>query len=234
MRWSPKSRVLPFRSCHNAEVFGGISIPPIPDAIQEFKLQTGDNDADLGEFYGSVVNVVTKAGTNKFRGSVWEYNENDMYNANDCFNKLHQLVTNATHSANRPGRYKENSFGGVFGGPVILSGYNGHNRTFFTVDFQRTDYTQVNQWTETVPTANMQNSGFSNLFDTLTLNYQAAGGYGKPLNSMKQDALGRYFQVGMMLDPATTRAVPCGSIDPITGLATNCILSGFSSVTGST
>lgn len=37
----------------NAEVFGGITIPPIPDAIQEMKLQTGDNSADLDEFYGS-------------------------------------------------------------------------------------------------------------------------------------------------------------------------------------
>lgn len=202
----------------NVEVLSGISIPPIPDAIQEFKLQDGNNSAEIGEFYGPVLNVVTKQGTNKFDGSVWEYNENDMFNANDYFNKLHQLVTNATHTPNRPGYYKENSFGGVFSGPVILPGYNGHNRTFFTVDFQRTNYTQTVSWNETVPTATMQSSGFQNLSDTLTLGYQ--GPTGNPLNSMKEDALGRWFQVGMMLDPATTRAIPCGSFDPITGLST--------------
>lgn len=204
----------------NSEVFGGITIPPIPDAIQEMKVQSGNNSATMGEFYGTVVNVETKAGTNKFQGTVWEYNENDMFDANDYFNKLHQLVTNSVHTPNRPGRYKENSFGGVFGGPVILPHYNGHNKTFFTVDFQRTDYTQSNQFTSTVPTLNMQNSGFTNLSDIFDLNYQTvAANAGK---SEKTDGEGRSFQVGTILDPATTRAIPCGTVDPITGLTANC------------
>jgi hypothetical protein len=67
-------------------------------------------------------------------------------------------VTNAKHTANRPGRYKENSFGGIFGGPLILPGYNGRNRTFFTMDAQRTDYSQVDPYTQTVPTSTMQSS----------------------------------------------------------------------------
>jgi hypothetical protein len=186
------------------------------------RVQTGNNSAELGEFYGPVVNVVTKAGTNKFQGSVWEYNENDMFNANDYFNKLHQLVTNSVHTANRPGRYKENSFGGVFGGPVILPGYNGHGKTFFTVDYQKTYFSSVVQYTQTVPTALMQSSGFRDLSDTLKLSYQAAGTTGNPLASEKQDAEGRYFQAGMMLDRATTRAIPCGSVDTITGIIVNC------------
>lgn len=206
----------------NVEVFAGVTIPPIPDAIQEFKLQDGNNSADLGEFYGPVVSVVTKAGTNKFHGSAWEYNENDAYNANDYFNKLHELVTNAAHTPNRPGRYKENSFGGLFSGPVILPGYNGRDKTFFSVDVQRTNYSAVDQYTETVPTPTMQSSGFTNLADTLTLNYQAAGTTGVPTSSEKEDPLGRYMQTGMMLDPATTRAIPCNSVDPITGLTANC------------
>jgi hypothetical protein len=206
----------------NLEVFQGQTMPTIPDTVQEFKVEDGNNDASLGEFYGPVVNIVTKAGTNKFQGEAWEYNENDMYNANDYFNKLHQLVTNATHSPNRPSRLKENQFGGILGGPVILPGYNGHNRTFFTVDFQYDYYADASSFTGTVPTSTMQSSNFTNLSDTLTLNYQAAGGTGNPLSSMKPDALGRYFQVGMMLDPATTRAVPCGQPDSITGIVANC------------
>jgi hypothetical protein len=196
----------------NAEVFGGITIPPIPDTIQEFKLQTGNNPAELGHSYGTVVNVVTKTGTNKFKGSVWEYNENDMYNANDYFNKLHQLVTNSVHAPNRPGRFKENSFGGIYGGPVIIPGlYDGHNKTFFTADFQWTYYTSAPSYTGTVPTQTMQQSNFSNLSDILTLN-----------TTMKTDGLGRSFQQGIILDPGTTRAVPAGTVDPITGLAASC------------
>jgi hypothetical protein len=196
----------------NNEVFGGQNISPIPDTIQEFKLQSGDNGADLGRSYGSVVNVVTKTGTNKFRGEVWEYNENDMYNANDYFNKLHQLVTNATKTPNRPGKFKENSFGGIYSGPVVIPHvYNGHNRTFFTADFQYTYYNTSSTYTGTVPTSTMQDSGFTNLSDVLRLS-----------TATKIDPLGRTFQVGTMFDPATTRWVPCGSTDPITGLSATC------------
>ena len=205
----------------NAEVFGGITIPPIPDAIEEFKLQTGDNPAELGHSYGTVVNVVTKAGTNKFRGTAWEYNENDMYNANDYFNKRTQLLHGPTPLPNRPGRFKENSFGGFYSGPVILPGYNGHDKTFFTADFQYTYYTDTPSFTGTLPTGTMQSSNFTNLVDTLGLT-----------KNTKLDGLGRTFQQGTILDPATTRAVPCTSTTPdtITGLLPNCTASGVQGV----
>lgn len=195
----------------NAEVFGGITIPPIPDAIQEMKVETGDNPTEVGHSYGATVNVVTKAGTNKFQGEAWEYNENDMFSANDYFNKRSQLLHTPTPLPNRPGRLKENSFGAVYGGPVILPGYNGHDKTFFTVDFQYTYYTAEPSYTGTIPTATMQSSGFTNLVDTLNLS-----------NATKIDGLGRTFQQGTVLDPATTRAIPCGSIDPISGLTAGC------------
>jgi len=204
----------------NQEVFGGIAIPPIPDAIQEMKVESGNNGAESGEFYGTVVNVETRQGSNKFEGEAWEYNENDMFDANDYFNKLHQLVTNSVHTPNKPGRYRENSYGGVFSGPVMLPRYNGRNKTFFTVDFQRTDYTQVVQDTQTVPTLNMQNSGFTNLSDIFDQSYQtSAANAGK---SEKIDGEGRHFQIGTILDPATTRAIPCGALDPVTGLEADC------------
>lgn len=206
----------------DAEVFGGITIPPIPDTIQEFKLEDGNNSAELGHSTGAVVNVITKSGTNQFKGEVWEYNGNNFFNANDYFNKRNQLYFDNPAQPNKPPVYKVNSYGGLFGGPVRLPHYNGKNRTFFFVDYQRTQFTQTASYTGTVPTANMQNSGFQDLSDTLTLNYQKAGG--KPANSEVTDGLGRSFQRGTMLDPATTRAVPCGSVDPITGLPTDCTL----------
>lgn len=195
----------------NAEVFGGVTIPPIPDAVQEFKVEDGDNSADLGEFYGPVLNVVTVAGTNKFKGSVWEYNENDAFNANDYFNKRNQLLHGPTPLPNRPGRFKENSFGGILGGPVMLPGYDGHNKTFFTADFQYTYFTNSPSFTGTLPTATMQSSGFQNLVDILGLNHNT-----------KIDGLNRTFQQGTILDPATTRAVALNAIDPITGLQATC------------
>jgi hypothetical protein len=192
--------------------FGVSVIQPIPDTIQEFKLESGNNTADIGISYGSVVSMETKVGTNKFQGKAWEYNENDMYNANDYFNKLHQLVTNSAKTPNRPTRSKENSFGALYGGPVIIPHiYNGHNKTFFMIDFETTYFANAPSYTGTVPTSAMQSSGFSNMSDTLTLSKSTA-----------KDGLGRTFQAGTMFDPATTRWIPCGSIDPITGLTAGC------------
>lgn len=193
----------------NAEVFGGITIPPIPDTIQEMKVETGNNDADLGHSYGTVVNVVTKAGTNQIKGEVWNYDENDMFNANDYFTKRSEL---SGGHPNRPGRFKENEPGFVFSGPVIIPHvYDGHNKTFFTVDYQYTHYVATPSYTGTIPTATMQNSNFTNLVDTLNQS-----------STIYTDGLGRTFQAGTITDPATTRAVPCGSVDPITHLPTDC------------
>ena len=53
--------------------------------------------------------------------------------------------------------------------------YDGHNKTFFTVDFQVTKYTDAPSYTGTLPTATMQSSGFTNLVDTLNLTLEHTG-----------------------------------------------------------
>ena len=88
---------------------GGISIPS-PDAIQEFKVQTSLYDASYGRGAGANVNVVTKSGTDRIHGNLFEFLRNDVLNANDFF-------LNAQGSP-RP-VLKQNQFGGTIGGPVI-------------------------------------------------------------------------------------------------------------------
>src|SRR6185503_13633820 len=87
---------------------GGIAIPS-PDAIQEFKVQTGLYDASYGRNAGSNVNVVTKSGGNNFHGSAFEFFRNDVLNANDFFR----------NRAGQPrGILKQNLFGGTVGAPI--------------------------------------------------------------------------------------------------------------------
>jgi hypothetical protein len=188
---------------NNLEYYGGQSIVPVPDAIQEFKFMDGNNSAEFGHSAGAVVNVITYSGTNAFNGHVWEYFGNEDLNGNDYFNKL--------NGKGRP-EFRDNEFGGLLGGPVLLPHYNGRNRTFFFFDFQRTDYATVNQYTQTVPTATMQSRqnpslAFTNMQDLLTVS-----------SSTHKDALGRTFQYGTILDAATTRQLPASGIDPVTGL----------------
>lgn len=182
----------------NLEFYGGTTILPIPDAIQEFKFMNGNNSAEFGHSTGAILNAITYSGTNQFHGHVWEYFQNDYMNANDYFNKLNK--------AKKP-MLRHNEFGGLIGGPVMLPHYNGRNRTFFFFDFQRTLQTSPNQYTSTVPTKTMQDSKFTDMQDLLALN-----------KSTHTDALNRKFQYGTIFDPATTRHLAPGQIDPVTGL----------------
>jgi hypothetical protein len=88
---------------------GGVPIPN-PDAIQEFKVQTGQYDASYGRNAGANVDVVTKGGSNEFHGSIFEFLRNDVLNANDYF-----LNAEGAPRAS----LKQNQFGFALGGPAI-------------------------------------------------------------------------------------------------------------------
>src|SRR6266513_2639418 len=87
---------------------GGIPIPN-PDSIQEFKVQTGLYDAGYGRYGGAQVSLITKTGDNEFRGAVFEFLRNELFNANDFFLKQ--------TSQPRP-MLKQNQFGFALGGPI--------------------------------------------------------------------------------------------------------------------
>src|SRR5438445_1488595 len=92
------------------------SVPPIVDAIQEFKVVSHTDSAQFGSVLGGVVNVVTKSGTNQFHGSAWEYLRNNAFDSQDSFNPVVQ--------------YHQNQFGGAVGGPVDLPALK-HNKFFY-------------------------------------------------------------------------------------------------------
>jgi hypothetical protein len=90
--------------------FGSGGIPtPNPDAIQEFKVQTGLYDAAYGRYAGANISVVTKSGSNEYHGTVFEFFRNDVTNANDFFLKQ----TGQPRSVLR-----QNQFGFILGGPI--------------------------------------------------------------------------------------------------------------------
>jgi Carboxypeptidase regulatory-like domain len=93
----------------------GIAIPN-PDTIQEFKVQTSQYDAGYGRNAGANVEVITKGGSNNFHGDVFEFNRNNMFNANDFFYKFSELSTPG--GKNKPQILKQNTFGGTLGGPI--------------------------------------------------------------------------------------------------------------------
>lgn len=96
----------------------GVGIPSV-DFLQEFKVITSMASAEYGRNAGSVVNVVTRSGTNRFHGNLFEFLRND------------KVVARPFFAASR-GQNVQNQFGGTIGGPVrIPKLYNGRDKTFF-------------------------------------------------------------------------------------------------------
>lgn len=85
---------------------------PNPDAIEEFRVETSAFSAQYGQFSGAVVSVITKSGTNRFHGGLFEFNRNTDFNAYPWGSKIKNP-------------YHRNQFGGNFGGPIK------HDNAFF-------------------------------------------------------------------------------------------------------
>jgi hypothetical protein len=100
------------------------TVQPSPDSIQEFRVLTNTFDAEYGRNSGSVVNVVTKSGTNDLHGNVYEFFRNTKLNANPyCFTAVDGVP------CDKP-QFNQNQFGGTFGGPIIK------DRTFFFTSYE--------------------------------------------------------------------------------------------------
>lgn len=120
------------------------AVPPIIDAIQEFKVVSHTDNAEYGGVLGGVVNVVTKSGTNELHGSAWEYIRNTAFDAKNFF-----LPVGTTKAF-----YHQNQFGASGGGPVVIPKlYNGKNKTFFFGAYQGYRYSTPSNSELLVPTA---------------------------------------------------------------------------------
>lgn len=135
----------------NVELYGGpgptnsnVNVTPPPDAIQEFRLQNGDFNAEFGHSVAGIINAVVRSGTNRISGDVWEFVRNDAFDANDYFSNQAGLPK---------AEYRQNQFGGTVGGPVVIPKlYNGKNKTFFFFDYQGSRYVTPRPYTDNVPT----------------------------------------------------------------------------------
>jgi hypothetical protein len=185
-----------------------VNLPP-PDAIGEFKLQTADYSADVGKGGGAILNGTIRSGTNQLHGDVWEFVRNDKFDAANFFENSPTPI--------KKGEYRLNQFGGTIGGPVVIPHvYDGRNKTFFFADYQGTRLRQGQTHVNSVPTAAEASSGFTNLLDIINGETNAAClGNG---SCTRTDDLGRIFPNGTVLDPATTRPVTQGAVDPVTNL----------------
>jgi hypothetical protein len=105
------------------DVNAGTAIIPNLDAISEFRIVTGNFDAEYGEFSGGQISVVTKSGGNRLHGSAFNFLRNTDLDARNYFSPAR-------------GTYRQNQFGGTLGGPIR------HDKVFYFIDYQGTRQTQ--------------------------------------------------------------------------------------------
>jgi hypothetical protein len=124
--------------------FSNQAIPPSPDAISEFRVETDNYSAEYGRSAGAVINVSIRSGTNKFHGKAYDYLRNTVFNAIGPFTP----PTNPLTGKPQKPILIRNQFGGTFGGPI----WKDH--TFFFGDYEGTRQVQHTPTSATIPTAN--------------------------------------------------------------------------------
>ncbi len=124
------------------------------DRVEEFRVITSPADAELGRGAGQV-QMISRSGTNEFRGSLFEFHRNTVLNANTFFNNQNGRDAQTGQDLSPRENLIRNQFGGRIGGPVVLPKiYNGRNKTFFffLYDGQRqVAKTTVNRTVYTAP-----------------------------------------------------------------------------------
>ncbi|HEY3973517.1 MAG TPA: TonB-dependent receptor [Candidatus Sulfotelmatobacter sp.] len=138
-------------SVTNSEPNGGITAAtylPSPEAVEEFKVEQTNFSAEYGFSGASVVNMITRSGTNKFHGSAYDFVRNSVFDANNWF---------ADQAGLPLPPLKRNNYGFTIGGPIIK------NKTFFFFDYDGLRATQMSNANAGVPSDLMRAGNFGEI-----------------------------------------------------------------------
>src|SRR5262245_50759679 len=121
-------------STNTDPTFNTLNLSPSPDAVLEFKVQTGSYSAEMGGAGGGQINIVTRSGSNQLHGTAYEFLRNSALDAR-TFNEM----DSGNHLV-------QNNFGASLGGPIIT------NKTFFFLNYEGLRHVKSMTMAQTVPT----------------------------------------------------------------------------------
>ena len=179
--------------------------PPV-DSVQEFKIVTNPYDAQYGRSGGGAIDISLKSGTNQIHGDIYEFARRTWLDANtwqnDYYNSLNHTHTKAGHTLDQ--------YGFELDGPVYVPKvYNGHNKSFFVLQFEH--------WHEVVPqiivTSVPDPSWLTGNFSNLT--YFSGSGYAPvtlydPLTGHTDPTTGQFVR-----SPFPGNIIPANRINPV-------------------
>jgi hypothetical protein len=139
------------------EFYNNLVLSPSVDGIQEFNVDQTSYKAEFGGKSGGVINVITKSGSNRFHGSLFEFVRNDLFDAKNFFDSPSQPIP----------PFKQNQFGGSLGGPILK------DSSFFFLDYEGQRIHKSDTQLFTVPTDQERAGNFTGT--GITINNPATG-----------------------------------------------------------
>jgi len=133
---------------NNIDEYTNVNQPfPAPDALQEFSIDTNNYNAQYGQNAGGVVNIITKSGTEKYHGDLYEYVRTSDLDAQT------PLTYSATTGRGTVDLLHRNQFGGTIGGPLSIPHVLKTNKLFGFFEYQKTiDHEAATSAGTTLPT----------------------------------------------------------------------------------
>lgn len=150
-------------SVTNSEPNGGITQAtyiPSPEAVEEFKVEQSNFSAEYGFSGASVVNVITRSGSNKFHGSVYDFVRDQITDANNWFNDHYGIPI---------APLRRNNYGATIGGPIVK------NKAFFFFDYDGYRDTTMSTAQAGVPSMNMRAGDFGEVCTSQNGTFNNAG-----------------------------------------------------------
>ncbi|MBI3050232.1 MAG: carboxypeptidase regulatory-like domain-containing protein [Acidobacteria bacterium] len=138
------------------ELFNNLVINPSVDSIQEFRIQKSMYPAEFGGKASALINVATRAGSNAFTGSLFEFHRNEAFDSANYFHPKGEPIP----------ELRQNQFGGALGGPPV------RDRSFFFGSYEGHRMRRALTRTFSVPTPAVRSgdfSGFAAVCDPLTV-----------------------------------------------------------------
>jgi len=187
-----------------------VSYLPSLEFIQEFKLQNNSFSAEYGNNGGTVVNIVTKSGSNQLHGSGFYFFRRPSLDANDFF----------SNRAGEPkGAYAHDQYGGSIGGPIRKQ------KTFFYFDYERMRNNSPYTFTTTVPTALQRVGDFSQTYtyddDGNPVLQQILNPYDVAYDAEADDWIRQPFKDGSGNPTQNLALATCTKPDPFTFVPTS-------------
>ena len=176
--------------------FNTLNLSPSPDAVREFKVQTGSYSAEMGGAGGGQVNIVTRSGSNQFHGTAYEFLRNGALDAH-------------SFAAMGNNHLVQNNFGASFGGPIV------HKKTFFFVNYEGFRHAMAETMFDTVPTASEIAGDFSQsgvkIYDPTNSQPNPNFDPTKPVSPANPQVIRAQFQ-----DNGANNVIPASRINPVT------------------